>query len=334
MSTKFEQLLDYLINEEMDKANELFHDIVVEKSRSIYENLIAEEESEDDEEMDESMEDEDKSEMDESVEDDEEMDESAEEELEDSYMMDGDDDSDMAGGDPTDDMLGDVEMGHDDMDQESGSHEEARDEIEAAIAELTAALEKLGGGESSDLDSEFDDQEDSEFDDQEDSDDEESDESMGFMEGRRMTREYTERVGNDWEKNSQKTQGQIVGANTGEKMPTSTEGRSPISSGSGKPTTGATAANILGDKSAGAGNNTGTAPGKVSNGIAKTSGDKFAKGMHNVDGVKSGVKTLNKQPGHGPEKKGGGEGQPAGAGTGEKASGAVNTKSVVDSKIG
>ena len=51
MSTKFEQLLDYLVNEEMDKANELFHEIVVEKSRDIYENLIAEEEA--DEDMDE-----------------------------------------------------------------------------------------------------------------------------------------------------------------------------------------------------------------------------------------------------------------------------------------
>ena len=43
MSNKFEQLLDYLVNEEMDKANELFHEIVVEKSREIYENMIAEE---------------------------------------------------------------------------------------------------------------------------------------------------------------------------------------------------------------------------------------------------------------------------------------------------
>ena len=46
MSTKFEELLDLLINEEHEKANELFHEIVVEKSRSIYENLIAEEEDE------------------------------------------------------------------------------------------------------------------------------------------------------------------------------------------------------------------------------------------------------------------------------------------------
>ena len=48
MSTKFEQLLDFLVNEEHDKANELFHEIVVEKSREIYENLIAEEDAEED----------------------------------------------------------------------------------------------------------------------------------------------------------------------------------------------------------------------------------------------------------------------------------------------
>ena len=52
MSTKFEQLLDYLVNEETDKANELFHEIVVEKSREIYENLIAEEEDKMEEESD------------------------------------------------------------------------------------------------------------------------------------------------------------------------------------------------------------------------------------------------------------------------------------------
>ena len=38
-SNKFESLLELLINEENDKAEQLFHDIVVEKSRDIYENL-------------------------------------------------------------------------------------------------------------------------------------------------------------------------------------------------------------------------------------------------------------------------------------------------------
>ena len=38
-SNKFEQLLELLINEEQDKAEQLFHEIVVEKSRDIYEGL-------------------------------------------------------------------------------------------------------------------------------------------------------------------------------------------------------------------------------------------------------------------------------------------------------
>ena len=39
MTNKFEQLLELLINEEQDKAEALFHEIVVEKSRDIYEGL-------------------------------------------------------------------------------------------------------------------------------------------------------------------------------------------------------------------------------------------------------------------------------------------------------
>ena len=39
MNNKFEQLLELLINEEQDKAEALFHEIVVEKSRDIYEGL-------------------------------------------------------------------------------------------------------------------------------------------------------------------------------------------------------------------------------------------------------------------------------------------------------
>jgi len=44
MTSKFEQLIEYVINDEEAKAKELFHDIVVEKSREIYENLMDEEE--------------------------------------------------------------------------------------------------------------------------------------------------------------------------------------------------------------------------------------------------------------------------------------------------
>ena len=68
---KFEQLIEYVINDEDQKARELFHDIVVAKSREIYESLMAEEAEEDldeakDEELDESE---------------EELDEAAEEDL-------------------------------------------------------------------------------------------------------------------------------------------------------------------------------------------------------------------------------------------------------------
>ena len=40
---KYEQLVEFIINDETDKARELFHNIVVEKSRDIYESLVSEE---------------------------------------------------------------------------------------------------------------------------------------------------------------------------------------------------------------------------------------------------------------------------------------------------
>jgi hypothetical protein len=43
---KYEQLIEHIINDETDKARELFHTIVVEKSRDIYENLIDEQDLE------------------------------------------------------------------------------------------------------------------------------------------------------------------------------------------------------------------------------------------------------------------------------------------------
>ena len=43
---KFEKLIEYIINDEDQKARELFHDIVVEKSRDIYESIMDEEQVE------------------------------------------------------------------------------------------------------------------------------------------------------------------------------------------------------------------------------------------------------------------------------------------------
>lgn len=46
MSNKFEKLIEFIINDEQDKARDVFHEIVVEKSRDIYESLIDEQDLE------------------------------------------------------------------------------------------------------------------------------------------------------------------------------------------------------------------------------------------------------------------------------------------------
>jgi hypothetical protein len=315
MSTKFEQLLDLIVNEEMDKANELFHEIVVEKSRDIYENLIAEEAEE--EEMEEAADEEAEESVDEAAEDDEEeMDESADEEadesvdLEDSYSMEADDEAGAMGGDATDKFGADVGAMDDEEGGEAGE-DAAIFDIKNAIEELEAAFAKLeqaqGGEEPA-----------GEFGDEEGEEDDMEMMGQPAFEGRRMTREYTEKVGNDWDKNSMKGQGQYVGAGTGDKEGSPVEGRSPISSGSGKPNTGANAKNLAQSHTEG-GTDKGTSPGKVNNGITKTAGEKFASGNGNVPGGKMGVKNLSAvKGGHGAEKKGAGPG-PVGSGTGDKA---------------
>lgn len=313
--SKFEQLLDLIVNEEMDKANELFHEIVVEKSRDIYENLIAEEADEEemdeaaDEEADESVEEgADEEEMDESA-DEEEMDESAdeeemdesEEELEDAYGVEGDD-PEMGGLEKTDDLEADI-----DADAEEGGEDEVEFDIQNAIEQLQAALDKLDGAAGGDdMGDEM-------------PGDEKPAEMMGFAEGRRMTREYVEKVGNDWDKNSMKTQGQYVGAGSGDTEGAPVEGKSPIASGKNKPGPAGVGAGNIAQGAAEGQSNTGTSPGKVNHGLTKTSGEKFDKGQGNVPGGKMGVKNLSKVAGgHGAEKKGAGPG-PVGSGTGDKA---------------
>ena len=87
---RFEQLIEYVINDEEAKARELFHDIVVEKSRQIYENIMAEEA-------------------------DEELEEAADEDIEEGMM----------GGDAADSLIDDVEMEEEsDMNMEAEGDEE------------------------------------------------------------------------------------------------------------------------------------------------------------------------------------------------------------------
>ena len=72
---KFEKMLELLVNEDKEAAQELFHEIVVEKSRDIYESLL-EDEAEVDEATDEEVDEATDEEVDEAT--DEEVDESKE----------------------------------------------------------------------------------------------------------------------------------------------------------------------------------------------------------------------------------------------------------------
>ena len=139
MSNKFEQLLELLINEENDKAEQLFHEIVVEKSRDIYEGLAETNEEETKEETKEESKEESKEEtVGEQVElADESKDETVEEES-----------IEEVGGDATDELIkdvsaeeeGDMEAGEE-GDMEAG--EEGEEEIEDRVVDLEDALDEL-----------------------------------------------------------------------------------------------------------------------------------------------------------------------------------------------
>lgn len=148
---KFEQMLEHLINEDSDKAKELFHQLVVEKSREIYENILAEdfttEEAEDDEEMDEAAEGDDEEQVDEAAEDDEEMDESF-------GFAEGDDEGDI-GGDASDDFIDDIDAeGGDEGDEgDMGGEGDIEDrvvDLEDALDDLRAEFEALMGDDAGD----------------------------------------------------------------------------------------------------------------------------------------------------------------------------------------
>jgi hypothetical protein len=158
MSNRFEKLIEYVINDEDDKARELFHDIVVEKSRQIYEEMM------DQEEMSEAKE-----------EDDEEVTEAREEDEDDEEVtegMDGDDamgrmdqyDEGMMGGDAADDLIDDVEMeeegmsmeamGDDDMGGEEGLEDRViklEDEVDRLVAEFEDLMDGDFGDEDMDV---------------------------------------------------------------------------------------------------------------------------------------------------------------------------------------
>ena len=131
---KFEQLIDLIINENEDKAKELFHEIVVEKSREIYESI-----------MDEEMMDEEGSMVGEVG---DLMDEISAEESgdvveaeEDEADIDFDDEAEEAG----DDMTADLEADHD---AEGSVDKEDLGDIKDKLDDLMAEFEALMGGDA------------------------------------------------------------------------------------------------------------------------------------------------------------------------------------------
>jgi len=118
--TQYEQLIEYIINEQEDKARELFHQIVVEKSREIYENLIDETDLVDEVKSEEQVED---------LVNDIEVDKEGLPEAEDDAM-----------GGETDDV--DMEMDMDDEEGEEGE-EAGEEELEDRVMDLEAALDEL-----------------------------------------------------------------------------------------------------------------------------------------------------------------------------------------------
>ncbi|CAB4138056.1 hypothetical protein UFOVP328_249 [uncultured Caudovirales phage] len=123
---KFEQLIEYVINDDESKARELFHDIVVEKSREIYESLMDEEAVNEAEESEE--------ELDEAEESEEELDEG------------------QMGGDASDDLIDDVEMEEEgmsmeaeeiEMDAEEEGEEESGEDLEDRVVDLEDKLDEL-----------------------------------------------------------------------------------------------------------------------------------------------------------------------------------------------
>ena len=148
---RFEQLIEYVINDEEQKARELFHDIVVEKSREIYENLMSEEAEEDldeaaDEELDEAEE-----ELDEEMMGGDASDDLIDNvETEEQMSMEDDESFDDAAEEDGEDLTKDMEVDHDAMDDMGSSEAATKDDImnlEDKLDELMAEFEAAMGGD-------------------------------------------------------------------------------------------------------------------------------------------------------------------------------------------
>jgi hypothetical protein len=135
-----QQMLEHLVNDEQQKAEELFHEYVVTKSREIYEGLIESEISEEEDKDDEEDED-----MEEAASDEEAEEDKVDENFED-IAIEADDEMGDMGGDATDDLEADLDADMEDEGEEK-SEEELFMDLEAIVDELQAKFDELKGEE-------------------------------------------------------------------------------------------------------------------------------------------------------------------------------------------
>lgn len=193
-NTTLEQMLESLLNDDQAKAEELFHDYVVNRSRDIYESLIESELADDEEDVDEAAEEDDDEKVEETTdeEDDDKVDEGSA-----TIRIEADDDSfgdeePELGGDATDDLAGEIDMDSaDEFDDEEAEKEPAElfQDLESIVDELQAKFDAIAGGEEG----EFGDEEgEIEFGDEEGEEEEVED---SFDQELATVREYVEKIG-------------------------------------------------------------------------------------------------------------------------------------------
>jgi hypothetical protein len=325
----FESLLEYIVNGEQAKAEELFHQLVVAKSREIYENLLDEEME--DEDLDETADEDDDDAVEESADedDDDAVEESADEEIEEMFNYeeaDEDDDSE------DDDSVGD-DGDASDMGDEFGPKGETDDDGmefgddeggEPTMMDLKSDIEELKDMFAQMLDAERHEEEGNpdihggmlpdEEPGMDDMDGEDEDEGMMMpfeeqidaidLSPAALMREYVDKVGEAYKggKVAGTTEGQPVGATNS--SPSTTNAKSTVAS---KNDMGGTAKNI-------AQGGTEKNPVEANKGELRGSGllkgkpqDMNTGNVNKVGGtnVKQFYKTNTK--GHGAEKKGAGE---------------------------
>lgn len=178
MSNKLVKVLEYLVNEEREKASELLHDVFVEKAKNHWAALSESDESVEEDIQEEDL-DESYDELEEGFGGDAEEDflddiESAEDEIEaeETYEDDDMDDEEPVDGEEMDMEVDMGEIGGDD--EEAPEAEEAMANVEDAIAELRAAFADMMGDED---EAEAEEPE---------MDDESEEEMMAFGEGAKM----------------------------------------------------------------------------------------------------------------------------------------------------